>query len=100
MFSESSKKDNELFRRKAQSIYIEHLGTRSPRRVSITHVSEAQAVFPRRYHYDKIIFVSTVPGEDALAILFDMKENEVVIYDTVDRYRNNLFTFGKEKTVS
>lgn len=100
VFSESPKKDHELFWRKARSIYIEHLGKRAPRRVSITHVTEAQAVFPRRYSYDKIIFVSTIPGEDALAILFDMKEKEVVVYDTVDRYRNNLFTFAKEKTVS
>lgn len=100
VFSESPQKDHELFWRKARSIYIEHLGKRAPRRVSITHVSDAQTVFPKRYAYDKIIFVSTVPGEDALAILFDMKEKEVVIYDTVDRYRNNLFTFAKEKTVS
>lgn len=100
VFSEAPQKDHELFWRKARSIYIEHLGKRAPRRVSITHVSDAQTVFPKRYAYDKIIFVSTVPGEDALAILFDMKEKEVVIYDTVDRYRNNLFTFAKEKTVS
>lgn len=100
VFSETPQKDHEVFWHRARSIYIEHLGERAPRRVSITHVSEAQAVFPKRYLYDKIIFVSTVPGEDALAILFDMKEKEVVIYDTVDRYRNNLFTFGKEKTVS
>lgn len=100
VFSETPQKDHEAFWRRARSIYIEHLGQRAPRRVSITHVSGAQAVFPNRYLYDKIIFVSTVPGEDALAVLFDMKEREVVIYDTVDRYRNNLFTFGKEKTVS
>lgn len=100
VFSETPHKDHEVFWHRARSIYIEHLGERAPRRVSLTHVSEAQAVFPKRYLYDKIIFVSTVPGEDALAILFDMKEKEVVIYDTVDRYRNNLFTFGKEKTVS
>lgn len=100
VFSEAPQKDHEVFWRRARSIYIEHLGQRAPPRVSITHVSQAQAVLPNRYLYGKIIFVSTVPGEDALAILFDMQEKEVVIYDTIDRYRNNLFTFGKEKTVS